>query len=128
MTEKRRFSRSTYVVGGKLHCRDTIFICRIENISMGGALVTISDAISTDICVGDTCLLQLYHEVKGRHITVEAQIVHHGFSFIGLSFLNIDEETKVSLETIMEREKHKTLGKNDNASFYYYSYGNTEKH
>ena len=110
MTEKRRFSRITYVVGGKLQCRDTTFICRLENLSMGGALITIRNATITDICVGDTCLLQLYHEIEGRHITAEALVAHLEFAFVGLAFLNLDAETKTSLETIMERENRNILG------------------
>ena len=92
---------------------------------MGGALVTIRDAALTDLCVGDNCTLQLYHEIKGRHITIEALVAHHGFAFVGLVFLNLDAEAKASLETIMEREKRNTLGMYDNAA-YYPSYGNAE--
>lgn len=110
MTEKRRFSRITYVVGGKLQCRDTTFICRLENLSMGGALVTIRNAAITEICVGETCLLRLYHEIEGRYITVEALVAHHEFAFVGLSFLNLDSETKASLERIMGRENRNILG------------------
>ena len=127
MTEKRQFSRIKYVVGGKLQCRDTKFICRLENLSMGGALVTIRNASLTDICVGDTCSLRLYHEIEGRQITVEALVARLGFAFVGLVFLNIDAETKTSLEAIMAREKHKTLGMDDNPT-YYSSYGNAERY
>lgn len=127
MTEKRRFERVRYVVGGKLQYRDTTFICRIENLSMGGALVTIREAAITDIGHGDTCLLQLYHEIKGRYISVEALVVHHGFAFVGLSFLKLDEESKNSLEEIMGREKHNTPGMNDIAA-YNWAYGNAERH
>lgn len=127
MTEKRRFSRIKYVVGGKLLCRETTFICRLENLSMGGALVTIRNATINGICIGDTCLLQLYHEIEGRHISVESLVAHHGFAFVGLAFLNLDAEAKASLEKIMEREKHKTFGMGDNAT-YYSSYGNGERY
>jgi hypothetical protein len=127
MTEKRRYSRLTYVVRGKLHCRDTIFNCRLENLSMGGALVTIRDAVITDIRTDDNCLLQLYHEIERRHITIEALVAHHGFAFVGLVFLNLDVETKASLEKIMEREKYKTLSIDEN-TIYLSSYGNAERY
>jgi hypothetical protein len=108
MTEKRRFHRFTYVVGGTLQCRDATFRCRLENLSMDGALVTIRDADITDLHTGDTCLLRLYHEIEGRYITMEALIAHHVFAIVGLRFLSLDAETKTSLETIMEREKRKS--------------------
>jgi hypothetical protein len=125
MTEKRRFRRITYVVGGTLQCRDAAFRCRLENLSMNGALVTIRDAAVTGLRTGDTCVLRLYHEIEGRYITVEALIAHHVFSIAGLGFLNLDAETRTSLETIMEREKHKIPDTDYNA-LYYSSCGNAE--
>jgi len=118
MNEKRKFSRIKYVVGGKLQCRESTFICRLENLSMGGALVTIRNSVITDICIGDTCFLILYHEVEGRFITVEALVAHHGFSFVGLAFINPNSETKASLGKIMEREAHITWGMDDYATYY----------
>jgi hypothetical protein len=109
MTEKRRFRRITYVVGGTLQCRDATFRCRLENLSMDGVLVTIRDATITDFHTGDTCLLRLYHEIEGRYITVEALIAHHVFAVVGLEFLSLDAETRTSLETIMAREKRQAL-------------------
>jgi len=110
-----------------LQCHETTLICRLENLSMGGALVTIRNATITDICAGDGCLLRLYHEIEGRHITVEALVAHHGFAFVGLVFLNLDAETKASLVKIMDREKHKTLRMDYNAT-YYSSCGNDESY
>ena len=105
MTEKRRFSRITCVVEGTVLCRDVTFNCRLENLSLSGALVTIRDSAVTGIRDGDTCTLRLKREIEGRHFTVEALVVNHVFAFVGLAFLNLAPETKVSLEKIMEREK-----------------------
>jgi c-di-GMP-binding flagellar brake protein YcgR len=107
MTEKRRFHRITYVVGGTLLFGDTALRCRLENLSLAGALVTIRDADTFNLRKGDTCQLRLYHEVEGHFITVEARIVHHVFAIVGLSFLSLGVETKTSLGSIMEREKRK---------------------
>jgi hypothetical protein len=126
MTEKRRFHRITYVVGGTLLCRDTAFRCRLENISMNGALITIRDAAIPDLHTGDTCLLRLYHEIEGRYITVEAQIAHHVFAIVGLGFLSLDAETKASLKTILEREERKALDVDFNA-IYYSQYRDAER-
>jgi c-di-GMP-binding flagellar brake protein YcgR len=126
MTEMRRFRRITYEVGGTLQCRDATFRCRLENLSMGGALVTIRDAAVTGLHTGDTCVLRLYHEIEGRYITVEALIAHHAFSIAGLGFPSLDTETATSLETIMEREKRKAPDMDYNA-LYYSSFGNAER-
>ena len=118
MTEKRRFHRITYVVGGTLLCRDAAFRCRLENLSMSGALVTIRGADTPELRTGDTCQLRLYHEIEGRYITVEARIAHHVFAIVGLGFLKLDAGTKMSLETIMERERRKSLDVDYNAMWY----------
>ena len=99
-------------------CRDAAFRCRLENLSMAGALVTIRDADIPVLHTGDTCRLRLYHEIEGRYITVEARIAHHVFAIVGVSFLGLDAETKMSLQTIMEREKRKTLDMDYNALCY----------
>gem|GEM_PF-5259934 len=101
-----------------MQCRGATFRCRLENISAAGALVTMRETTAADLRVGDTCLLRLYHEIEGQYITVEAQIVHHLFAFVGLAFLNLDAETETSLETIMEREERKALDVGYNAVRY----------
>lgn len=118
MNEKRLSRRITCVVGGTLQCRDAAFRCRLENISKAGALVTVREAPMSGIRAGDACLLRLYHEIEGRHITVEAVIVHHAFAFIGLTFPGLDAETKASLETILEREECKASNLSYKAAHY----------
>jgi len=110
-----------------LLCRDATFRCRLENLSMDGALVTIRGADITGLHTGDTCLLRLYHEIEGRYITVMAQIAHHAFSIVGLSFLSLDAETKKSLEAIMEREKLKSPDMDHNVQSHS-SYRNAERY
>jgi PilZ domain len=127
MIEKRQLHRITYVVGGTLQCRDGTFRCRLENLSMAGALVTIREAAITDIHVGDACSLRLYHEIEGRYIAMEALIAHHVFAIVGLKFLSLGVETKTSLGAIVEREKRKALGMDYN-SMYYSSFRNAERY
>jgi len=103
MAEKREFSRITYVAGGTLQYRDTTLNCRLENISMSGALVTIRNSTITDFQPGNICLLKLYDELEDRHITIEALIAHYAFAYAGLTFINFDVATQISLEMIMER-------------------------
>jgi hypothetical protein len=107
MTEERKFSRIKYVVGGKLQFHDITFL---ENLSMGGALVTIRNTSITDIRGGDNCLLRLYHEIEGCHVIVKAMVARQGFAFVGLAFSDLDADTIASLGKIKEREKRNILG------------------
>src|ERR1039457_2507775 len=107
MAENRQFSRITYVVGGTLQYRDATFNCRLENLSMSGALVTIKNTI-TDFRPGNVCVLKLYDELEDRHISIEVLVAHHAFAYAGLTFLNLDVDTLISLELIMERESNTT--------------------
>jgi len=118
MTEKRRFSRITYMVGGTLKCHGSSFSCRLENLSMSGALVTTRDISATDIRVGDHCFLSMYHEIEGRHLIVEAKVVHQVFAFVGLAFTNLTAEIEASLESILERAKRPSFGADDNDAGY----------
>ena len=106
VVQKRQYSRITYVVEGTLTCRNASYACRLENLSKGGALVTIRAATNTDIHIGDTCLFSLFHDIEDRHIVIEARVAHHVFAFVGLAFHNLDSATMESLETIVEREKY----------------------
>jgi len=108
MFEKRQYCRIKCGVGGTLKFRGTTYRCRIENLSLAGVLVNIGDARITDIRENDRCLLHLNNENEGWQITVEALIVRHLFGFVGLKFINPESETITSLETILERENHRT--------------------
>ncbi|RII25500.1 MAG: hypothetical protein CXR30_18505 [Geobacter sp.] len=118
MTEKRRFRRITYVVGGTLQCHGSTFSCRLENLSVAGALITIRDTSATDIRVGDHCFLRMYHEIEARHVIMEAYVIHHVFAFVGLAFTNLSAEIEASLVSIMKREKQPSFCTDDNDADY----------
>ena len=113
MAENRQCNRITYVAGGTLQYRDTIFSCRLENLSMFGALVTIRT--KPDFLPGNICVLKLYDELVGRDLTFETLIAHQALDHAGLKFINNDVETQISLEMIMERESNINRGVGDNA-------------
>ncbi len=104
MREQRLHKRISYVVTGKLHCRGDIFGCLVQNLSMGGAFISIDNTPETDIAVGDACLLQMYHEIIGRNVVLEAMVIHRGPSSVGMAFKNLDGGKIAFLATLMERE------------------------
>jgi hypothetical protein len=70
---------------------------------MAGALVSIRNTTATDFRPGNVCLLNLYDELEGRQITIQALVAHHAFAYAGLRFLKLDADTHVTLEAILER-------------------------
>lgn len=118
MTEKRRFRRIKYVVGGTLQCHGSACSCRLENLSMAGALITIRDTSATEIRVGDHCFLRMYHEIEAKHVIIEGYVIHHVFAFVGLAFTNLSAEIEASLDAIMKREEQPSFCLDDNDSDY----------
>lgn len=110
MAEGRYFNRVLYVAGGTFQYRDFTFVCRLENVSMAGALVSIRNLTNIDFRPGNICILNLFDELEGHHISIEALIAHHSFTYVGLEFIYLDVDAQVSLKIIMERE-----GKNNSA-------------
>lgn len=104
MAENRQLKRVPYVAGGTFQYRDTTFSCRLENISMAGALISIRNLTATDFRPGHICILNLFDEMEGQHISIEVLIAHHSFSYVGLEFIYLDVDAQVSLEIIIERE------------------------
>jgi hypothetical protein len=117
MTEKRKYHRIAYTVGGTLMCRDAAFNCKVENLSMNGALVFVRNDGAPVIRVGDSCLLRLYHEVEGRFITITAVVAHRAFSFVGLAFSDCDNDSAASLESIMQRDQQNAADVYDDATY-----------
>lgn len=102
MDDNRLYNRITYVAGGTLQYRDTIFYCQLENLSMSGALVSIK--MKPDFLPGNICVLKLYDEFENRYLTIETLIAHQASNYAGLKFLNHDIETQILLEMIIKRE------------------------
>src|SRR5476651_990120 len=103
MADIRQFNRIPYVASATLEYRDSTFKCRIENISMAGALISLENTFLTDYRSGNICILNIFDELKGRHITIEVLVAHYAFAYVGLRFLKLDTDTQMSLEMIMER-------------------------
>jgi len=101
MAEQRECRRVTFVAGGTLQYRGTTYSCRLENLSMSGALVYIRS--KPDFLPGNICELKLCDELEGRQLTIATLVAHQTKEFAGLRFINHDVETQISLETIMER-------------------------
>lgn len=74
---------------------------------MGGAFISINSTPEEDIRVGDACILQMHHEIKGHNVVLEAMIIHRGPSTVGMAFKNLSGEKMASLAALMERVEDK---------------------
>ena len=108
MIENRPWNRIPYFAGGTLQYRDSMFNCRLENLSMSGALVTIKT--KPNFQPGNFCVLELHDELVGRPLTIETLVVHQVFDYAGLKFVNLDSEAILFLEMIVERESNLQYG------------------
>jgi hypothetical protein len=100
--EKRRFHRVSIVTKSVLTHKDNAFQGRLENISASGALLSLRDSALVLIRPGDRCDFAVYPGEEDIPLRFEAEVVHSGFSVVGVKFLAMDAETRVRLCLLME--------------------------
>ena len=106
MKEKRRSQRINYLGTGWLHHKGTQYFCRLENISLHGAMVGLKQVPSGPLDPGERCCLRLYQDAEGqRYRDLMAQIVRFESSVAGLEFIEVEDGAKNALETIIEKEQ-----------------------
>lgn len=107
MAEKRRRNRINLLMVGKLLCNDTVVDCQLENISLDGALITTRGPSLADLNIGDVCTLQIPHEIDNLNVTIQAEVVHLLFAFVGLRFFGLNLQTYSLLEYVIQQERAK---------------------
>jgi len=103
MSDKRRYPRVSCKVCGLLEHEDTCFNCRLENISLSGALVSLTDSSSGLIRLGDPFFLKIGSDGDEEPFVIPTRVAHIGFSLLGLAFLELDGEVRNSLETVLAK-------------------------
>jgi hypothetical protein len=117
MPEKRRLDRINYTMVGELVCNDKTVACRLENLSMAGALVTTRGLSISGMRVKDVCTLRLNCQSGKKLVTIQAQVAHHIFAFVGLTFGELDPETAALLESIISKNKALYAATGDSSAF-----------
>jgi hypothetical protein len=117
MAEKRRRNRVNLVLVGKLLCNDTVIDCQLENISLDGALITARGSSLVELGIGDVCTLLIPQEIDNLNVTIQAEVVHVLFAFVGLRFSGLSLQTYSQLEYVIqqERAKQEYLGVSENS-------------
>lgn len=102
--EKRRFPRMTFAASGLLVHRESFYHARLENISLTGALVVLQENDAPPIPRGGRCSLALYHQ-GGDALRFTTRVVHFGFDMACVKFVDMAENTRLQLRSILARNK-----------------------
>ena len=102
MHENRSSQRITVVAKGELRYKNQRLRCRLENISLSGALVTLEDVVRDPIPPKADCVLVLRNGDDSMPVDVAARVVHYGFGLVGLSFCHQDAAAGAMLSAIVD--------------------------
>jgi len=101
--EKRSCPRVNVAASGVLMYREGLYPARLENISMAGALVTLELGDEPDISRGERCSLALYRG-GSRALRMSTRMVHLGYGMACLRFVNLDQDTRLLLRSLISRQ------------------------
>ncbi|HYS43990.1 MAG TPA: PilZ domain-containing protein [Geobacteraceae bacterium] len=101
MVEKRRFHRIRLASKCSLDCNNAIHEGRLENLSLNGALVSFKGSIL--VRPGNRGTFSFHVDGDAVPLRFEVEVVHSGFSMVGVKFIDLDAGTKARLAELMER-------------------------
>lgn len=99
--EQRRFHRVQSRAPGELSHLGMDYKCRLENVSLRGALISADECIM--IPVGDCCTFSVILEPEAAPVVITACIVHSFFSMVGVKFVNFSGDAEERLLSFMRR-------------------------
>jgi hypothetical protein len=104
VVEKRSFPRVTLAASGLLMYKEGLYRARLENISLAGALVSIHESDYPYISRGERCSLALYQSGAARPLRLSTRMVHLGFDLACVKFVNLDQNTRLMLRSIIAHQ------------------------
>lgn len=112
MKEQRRSQRINYSGSGWLQHKDDQYFCRLENISLHGAMVGLKQMPISPITCGEKCSLRLYQDAEEHQYSdFAAQVVRcESAAEAGLEFVAGEGASKDALEKIIQKEQHLFAG------------------
>jgi c-di-GMP-binding flagellar brake protein YcgR len=102
MNDKRHAMRISFVANCLLTNEDYQLPCRVENISLNGALVRVDSLKGKKIHPDDTFDMILDNGSKESSVKIPVQVVHHAYSYIGLKFIHMNQEIEDSIIKFMD--------------------------
>jgi hypothetical protein len=101
--EKRRFPRVPLGMSGQLEYKDGGYPARLENISLGGALITFQESDYPFVSRGERCILSLYRS-GGEVLRIPTRMVHLGFDMACVRFVNLNLNNRLLLRSIIAHQ------------------------
>jgi len=77
------------------------YLIRLQNISLGGAMVSADEGIMAP--VGDTCTLSLSHRDGESQLVLTGQVIHSFYSMLGMQFIAFPDGAERALYELMQR-------------------------
>ncbi|MBJ6799419.1 PilZ domain-containing protein [Geomonas propionica] len=100
--EQRRFHRVTYSAPGELVHHDIKYRCRLENVSLRGALISANECLM--VPVNESCRLTVPLEPGQEPLTITVCVVHCFFSMVGVKFIGFAGDSELRLLELLRRQ------------------------
>jgi len=99
--EQRRFHRVKINIPSEFKHHDMNYRCRLENISLRGALISADECIMVPL--GETGIFSIYLESEHPPLVISATVVHCFFSMVGVKFVAFAEDAENRLFELLKR-------------------------
>lgn len=99
--DKRRFHRVKCEATGKLLHHDITYRCRLENISLRGAMLTSDECIMVPL--GESCTLSVITEPDTPPLIITVDVVHCFFSMVGVRFAEFAGDAEQRVLELLKR-------------------------
>lgn len=98
--ELRRFHRVKCMSPGELIHHDITYRCRLENVSLKGALISADECIMVPL--GETCTFSLNLQPGAPPLIITVTVVHCFFSMIGVKFVGFTGDAEQRLLALLK--------------------------
>lgn len=97
---QRRFHRVKCSTTGELRHNEMSYKCRLENVSLRGALISADECIMVPL--GETCLFSVRFAPDTPPVEIGVTVVHCFFSMLGVEFANFRGDAELRLLDFMK--------------------------
>ncbi|WP_224961852.1 PilZ domain-containing protein [Geomonas subterranea] len=99
--EQRRFHRVNYSAPGELVHHDIKYRCRLENVSLRGALISADECLMVPL--NESCRLTVPLAAGGEPLTITVSVVHCFFSMVGVKFTGFAGNSEARLFELLQQ-------------------------
>ncbi|MBU5612765.1 PilZ domain-containing protein [Geomonas azotofigens] len=100
--EQRRYHRVKYSAPGELVHHEIKYRCRLENVSLRGALISADECLMVPL--NESCRLTLPLEPGKEPLIITVSVVHCFFSMVGVKFIAFAGDSELRLLELLKRE------------------------